>query len=150
MNVERQVTINASADKVWDIVGTKFNDIAKWASFVYESHGNPDLEPGEGRVCETQFGPVVENMKAFDATQRTLTHTILGQSTPPFMKDILNIWKIEPQGEGQSLITFGIEARVLPPFKQLLSGRLKKRFGKQAEGYINELKYFAENDLPKA
>ena len=67
MEIERQVTINASAKKVWDIVGTKFSDIAEWASFVQESHDNPDLEPGEGRVCQTSFGPVSETIGAVPA-----------------------------------------------------------------------------------
>ena len=65
-------------------------------------------------------------------------------------EDILNVWHIEPQGDDTSLVTFSIEARVLPPFKQLLGGRLEKQFGKQAEGFINELKIFAETGTPVA
>ena len=64
MELTKQMTVNASADKVWKIVGTDFNDISEWASPVLDSHANPDLAPGEkGRVCEVKgAGQVIENI----------------------------------------------------------------------------------------
>jgi carbon monoxide dehydrogenase subunit G len=145
MEVKKQITMNAPAEKIWDVVGTRFNEISEWVSFVEHSAPNPDLPEGEGRVCQTDFGPVKENITAFDAETRSLAHTIEGKSTPFFMKDILNIWQVEPLDENRSQVTFKIKARVLPPFKQLLTSRLESKFGERADEYVNELQVFVEN-----
>lgn len=148
MRIETQMEIKAPADKVWQVVGEQFNDIANWASFVSQSHANPEVGEGEGRVCQTDFGPVTENITAFQPQSRSLSHSIEGSSTPFFMRDVLNHWHIEEAGKGASTVTFAISANVMPPFKQLLSRRLQDRFGRQARGYVRELKHFVETGEP--
>jgi hypothetical protein len=91
MNFTKQVTINASADKVWEIIGTNFNDISEWSSFVITSEANPDVEPGAGRVCHVKgAGEVVENLFQFDDNQRELAFTLEGSKNPFFMQRIEN------------------------------------------------------------
>jgi carbon monoxide dehydrogenase subunit G len=144
MKVEREIEIEAPAQEVWSLVGEQFNDIANWASFVSESHGNPDLEEGQGRVCQTDFGPVDETITEFQPKNRSLSHTVEGNSTPFFMRNVLNHWHVKDDGKGRSKVSFAISAEMVPPFKQLLAKRLESKFGVQAEAYINELKHFAE------
>ena len=148
MQIRKQIQIDSPPSAVWNIVGTRFNDISELASFVQESHAIPDLPEGSGRVCQTSFGPVKEDITHFDDAQMTLSHTIEGNSTLPFVKDILNTWKIDAGENGGSLVTFEIQARLVTPFKQLLGGRMRRQLGKQAEGYVNELKQFAEQGEP--
>ena len=152
MELTKQVTINASAEKVWKIVGDDFNDVSEWASPVLESHANPNLPPGEkGRVCQVKgAGEVVENVYEYDDEQRELAFTLEGGKFPFFMRRIENVWRVEPKGDNQSVAEIGVNITLMPVFKQLLSGRLKTALSKQADGFLGELKYFAENDRPKA
>lgn len=58
-----QVSINASAEKVWEVISTNFNDISEWSSFVITSHGIPNLPTGSGRICNVKgAGEVVEKL----------------------------------------------------------------------------------------
>lgn len=151
MELTKQVTVNASADKVWKIVGTDFNDISEWASPVLESHANPNLPKGEkGRVCQVKgSGEIIENIYEYSDEQRELAFTLEGGKFPFFVKGIANIWHIEPKGDDQSVVSIGVDMQLMPVFSQLLNGRLQKAIGKQADAFLGELKYYAENDQPK-
>ena len=63
MQFSKQITVNASAERVWKIIGEDFNDISEWSSFVLTSEANPDVPEGGGRVCNVKgVGDVVENI----------------------------------------------------------------------------------------
>lgn len=62
-------TINASADKVWHVMGDDFVHVSKWANGVLTSVPNPNSEqkfsdaPTGGRVCQVKgFGEIVEDI----------------------------------------------------------------------------------------
>lgn len=152
MNFTKTVTINTSADKVWQIVGTDFNDVAQWASPVLESHANPDLPEGEkGRVCQVKgVGRVVENIYHYDESQRELAFTLQGEKNPFFMKEIKNIWRVEPNGNDRANVHMTVDITLMPVFKQLLTSRLNKALSQRADGFLNELKQFAETGQPQA
>jgi len=151
MEFERKATINASADKVWKIIGTDFNDISEWASPVLESHAIPNLPEGSGRVCNVEgAGKVIEALFEYDDKKQALAFTLDGEKNPFFFKRVENHWRVEPKGDNQSVAYFGVKIELLPVFKQLLSGRLKSKLQVRADHFVGELKYFAENDRAKA
>jgi len=151
MNFERQVTINSSADKVWKIIGTDFNNISEWASPVLESHAIPNQSEGSGRVCNVNgAGKVTEELFEYDDKKQALAFTLDGEKNPFFFKRVENHWRVEPKGDNQSVAYFGVNIQLLPVFKQLLSGRLKSKLQVRADQFVSELKYFAENDKSKA
>ncbi len=151
MEFERQVAVNASADKVWKIIGTDFNNISEWASPVLESHAIPSLPEGSGRVCNVKgAGKVTEALFEYDDKKHALAFTLEGEKNPFFFKRVENYWRVEPKGDNQSIAYFGVKIELLPVFKQLLSGRLKSKLQVQADQFVSELKYFAENDRPRS
>ncbi len=150
MNVTRQVTVNAPADKVWSILGTDFNKISEWASFVIDSEGIPDLPSGSGRVCQVKgSGEVKETIYKYDEDDRELAFILEGKKIPFFMQKIDNTWRVTPQGDDRAELQVNVDLTVMPVFKQLMSGLLSKQMGKTADSILGELKYFAENDQPK-
>jgi len=79
MKLSGEVTIHASADRVWAIVGPQFAQIGDWATSIAASHPADDARPQPGRpavvgrVCETRvstFAQVTESVIAFDSTNR--------------------------------------------------------------------------------
>ncbi len=151
MEIKRQVTVNASADKVWKILGTDFNNMSEWSSFVLESKAIPDLPPGSGRVLNTkELGEVVETIYKYDDDKRELAFILEGKKMPFFMRKIDSTWRVKPQGDARSVLEVQFDVTVMPVFKQLMSGMISKGIAKRTDGLISELKYFAENDQPKA
>ncbi|KAA3642373.1 MAG: SRPBCC family protein [Chloroflexi bacterium] len=150
MELTKEIMVNAPADKVWKIVGADFNEISEWSSFVITSEQNPGLPDGGGRVCDVKgFGETVETLYEYDDEQRELAFTLEGGGTPFFMREVKNSWHIEPDGEDKSRVQIGVQAELMPVFKQLMTGRLTKVMEKRADVILGELKYFAENGEAK-
>ena len=150
MEYSTQVTVNASAEKVWKIIGTDFNDISEWASFVITSEANPDLPEGGGRVCNVKgAGEIYETIYQYDDADRNLAFTVQGGINPFFIRKIENSWAVEPKGENQSVVHMGVNVKMLPVFEQVMRFPLTKVFKKRAGIILDELKYFAENGKAK-
>jgi len=151
MQVSRQTTVNTSADKVWQILGTDFNNVSEWAGTVLESNAIPDMPEGSGRLCNVKgVGKTVEKLTSFDDDRRKFSFTFENPNIPFFVKKIENTWRVTPKGNDQSLVQVNADVNLMPVFSQLLGGMMSKRLGKGAEGLLGELKYFAENGKPKA
>ena len=146
MQFAKQITINTSADKVWEILGTNFNEISEWASLVLESQAIPDLPTGSGRICQVKgLGETYEKLENFDNQNREFTFTLKSAKLPFFMRRIANTWHVEPQGDNQAQVSVSSDITLLPLFSQLLSGKIHKGLVKSADDLLAELKYFAEN-----
>jgi len=151
MQLTRQTTVNISADKVWQILGSDFNNISEWAGVVLESNAIPDMPEGSGRLCNVKgVGKTVEKLTSFDDDRRKFSFTFENPNIPFFVKKIENTWRVTPKGNDQSLVQVNADVNLMPVFSQLLGGMMSKRLGKGAEGLLGELKYFAENGKPKA
>ncbi|MCP4368161.1 MAG: SRPBCC family protein [Deltaproteobacteria bacterium] len=151
MQVTQQTTVNLAADKVWQILGTDFNNISEWAGVVLESNAIPDIPEGSGRICNVKgVGKTVEKLTSFDDDQRKFSFTFENSTIPFFVKKMENTWSVTPKGNDQSLVQVNADVNLMPVFSQLLGGMMSKRLGKGAEGLLGELKYFAENGKPKA
>ncbi len=146
MQVHRQIEIKASADKVWKIVGTDFNNISEWSSSVSESHAASDTSPHGGRVCQIKGGgELVETLRLFDDDQRELAFTLKSKSIPFFVQNLESKWSIEPKGDDESIVHINADIQLMPMFRQLISGRVGKIFMKQADELLGDLQYFVEN-----
>ena len=149
MQFTKQVTINASADKVWEILGTQFNNISEWSSLVVTSNAIPNLPEGSGRICHVKgFGETVEKLTDFDNQRREFTFTLESAKTPFFLKNIANTWRVEPQGENRSVVTVSPDVNLMPVFSQLMGGMMRKQLEKTSDIILSELKHFAETGQP--
>lgn len=151
MQFSKQTTINTSADKVWEILGTNFNNISEWASFVLDSQAIPDLPEGSGRICNVKgLGETYERLENFDVQNREFTFTFENEKLPFFMRRIANTWHVEPQGENQARVSVSSDVTLLPVFSQLLSGKIRKGLVESADELLNELKQYAETGVAVA
>lgn len=147
MEFKRNVTVNAPADKVWEVLGPGFNDISNWASPVITSEPLPDLPAGSGRVCNVKgAGAVEETIYHYDDDNRKLAFILKGKKIPFFVKKIDNTWNVEPIDDNQSKVQVHANITLMPVFSQIISGMLSKAMSKQADGLLSELKDYVEND----
>lgn len=151
MKLTKQFTVNASADHLWEIMGTQFADISSWASGVYASQGhyNGDRLPGapySGRVCETSIGTLKEQILIYDDQSRTVSYNAKGEKLPFFVKHMANTWTFTPLGKGRCKGEMNLEVSLLPGFNLVMGTLMKIRLSGALTETIEELTYFAENE----
>ncbi len=146
MEVNRQISINASADKLWKILGADFGNVDVWASRMLESQASDGLSSLGGRIVTTvEYGEAQEILYEFDEAQRQLAYTVQAKGLPPIVKDVTTGWRVEPNGEDQSIVHIQFKANLTD---ESMSDMIHQQFGMGLEKLFAELKYFAENDQP--
>ncbi|MEM7536214.1 MAG: SRPBCC family protein [Chloroflexota bacterium] len=145
MEVIRQLTVNAPATRLWEIVGEDYVNVGNWTSQIETSGPNPDLPPGQGRVCSTPgFGDIKETVTQFDEQRHVLSYAADVQKMPFFVKEMGNTWRIEPKGQNQSVVHMHMKGRLLPVFAQLMGPVMKGQMSKTVDIILEELKHYAE------
>ena len=90
MNVQTSTTIDASAETLWAILATDYNNIGDWTTAVLHSEQDPDLPEGEGRIIQVpRLGEVREPIRHLDAERRTFTFEVIADGFPFFVKSLL-------------------------------------------------------------
>ena len=145
MNISQQITVNASADKVWSIVGTDYANAKKWATRMLDSRSGDDLGSMGGRYVNTvEYGEATETLYQFDNEQRELAYTVNG-NLPPVITDVTTGWRVEANGKNQSTVTTTFGAKMLNPE---MEGMISQRLLQGLVPLLEELKHYAENDQP--
>lgn len=153
MQIKQQVTINASADKVWDILGPQYGQVSDWISAVHvskerKSVGAPRHAPVSGRVCETDLGPFKETVTRYDAGNRSLAYTAQGDKMPFFVKQMSNAWQITPLDDHNAKVEMCLEVSILPVFNLVMGPMMRMQMGGILKNAVEELKYYAETGMP--
>lgn len=147
MRIAQTITIAASADRVWDLIGHGFTDMGSWASAVTSSTASAS---GDGRVCEVDglgaVGPIVEKLTSYDDQQRELTYEVEA-GRPAFVASARNTWRVDHLTAGGARVAISAEvelrglARLATPVTavglRLLGGRT-----------LRELRYLVEHGVP--
>lgn len=136
------IEINAPADAVWELVGTRFGELSTWANPV---HASTMLEP-DLRRCQTSLGTVHERVLAFDDAARTLTYEAVVR--PPWMKRGVNRWTVTPLGAGrcrvESVATIEVHAGEMLRLVGLLPRLVRM------SRTLDDLRVYAETGEPSA
>ncbi|MEM9798470.1 MAG: SRPBCC family protein [Pseudomonadota bacterium] len=152
MIVTREITIAASAERVWDILGPNYADAAAWASSVYVSRARQDgpVLPGAplaGRTCETSLGPFTETIETYDPADRRVAYSATGAKMPGFVKRLSNEWIVEPEA-GAARVRCTLTADIAFPFNLLMGPLMRLQFGRVLKQATQELKHYAETGRP--
>ncbi|MEM9157034.1 MAG: SRPBCC family protein [Cyanobacteria bacterium P01_F01_bin.33] len=153
MEIKRQVIINASADKVWNILGPQYDRVAEWVSTVQVSRSHDSgavlpHAPISGRVCETDLGPFQETITQYDEGERILAYQAQGEKMPFFVKQLSNHWTVTPLNNSQSRVDMRAEISLLPVFGLMMGPIMRMQMGGILTNATEELKYFAEKGVP--
>ncbi len=153
MQIKKQFTVNASADRLWEIMGIQFADISQWASDIHTSRErNSGIVPQgascSGRVCETSMGSFKEQILKYDAQKKMLSYDARGDKMPFFVKHLENNWTFTPLAGGKCKVEMRMEMSLLPVFNLLMGPMMRMQMGGVINQVIEELTYFAENGTP--
>lgn len=151
-----ETKINAPAEKVWEILGKDFVNIAAWTATVKESSPvTANNIPSEftplahiefpGRKTYTQNKgrelTAIEVLTIYSDQDRELE--FYGVGIPKFMEYVSDKQSVQSLGVNESVVVFDVNMR-LKGIAKLLKGFIKSRFQKTFLGIQQELKIYAE------
>ena len=149
MRVAMSRTVNASVERVWEIVADRYVDTGDWASAVYVSSARPGVPkaagaPALGRVCQTSLGTFTETIEAWDPEARTLTYSATGDKMPGFVRNLRNTWTLVPLGGGRTEARVALSADIAFPFNVLMGWLMKRQFRSAIGDTLDDLATYAE------
>ncbi|MEM8964196.1 MAG: SRPBCC family protein [Acidobacteriota bacterium] len=153
MHINRQITIDAPIDQVWDVLGHRYDQVDRWASSVSHSApsavGQPlDGAPVAGRVCQTELGPFKESIFEYDENKNVLAYRASGSKMPFFVKDLRNRWSLNKVDDTRTEVDMAMSAELAFPFNLIMSLPMKTQFARVLDFAIEELKHYVETGNP--
>ena len=153
MEIRREILIDSSSEKIWNVIGNRFGDVQDWLSVVKSSkvsNTNKLLEGAlcSGRICITNFGKVTETITHFNEKEKILSYDAKAEKMPFFVKGLENTWKIISIEDGKSKASVTFKMKVVFPFNLFVNFMMKPQMDKTMRLSLEELKYFVENDKP--
>jgi Polyketide cyclase / dehydrase and lipid transport len=152
--LSRRITIAASADAVWEVVGRQFDRIGEWATVIPASAPDPAAAghvdaPVPGRVCQTGIRlvpQVSETIIAYDEADRSLTYQAAGM--PAFVTVACNTWRVTRLDARHAQVTFAGQFQT-----RGLIGRLARRvilfqIRRKGRHLLDDLKHYVEHGTP--
>lgn len=112
MKFEKRKIIDASADRVWEVVAHDFADVGEWSSAVAASSPNsaaptPAGATVGGRVCATPgFGDLEETFTSYSEKNRDFTFEVSGM--PSFITLARNHVTVRPLGADRAEVHLSI------------------------------------------
>jgi len=102
LDIKESIEINTSAERVWEIIGPNFLNIADWGSGVNKSWNNESVPatfegaPAGGRFCELgKFGKADERIVHYDQAQKEIIWSAKIDKMPSFLVGLQNSLKVE-------------------------------------------------------
>ena len=153
MKIQRKITIDASIDKLWDILGTNYADAGIWNSAVFisaQTAAQPKIEsaPVSGRVCQTSLGPFTETINQFDETAHRIGYTATGDAMPGFVKGLHGYWSLNRVSANRTEVNMMLTVDIAFPFNVLMGWMMKLQFNGAIKSSLGDLKHYAETGKP--
>jgi hypothetical protein len=161
----RQITVEAPADAVWDLVGRRFDRIGEWATAIAASAPiaptpsatAPTRSPAStvagapvaGRVCRTGIRllpEVTETIVAYDDAARTLTYRASG--LPAFVATARNTWTVTPVGEQRTRVTLQARFDTRGLISALARWAILIQVGRTSRHLAADLRHYLEHGTP--
>lgn len=148
--VQKEITINISADQLWEMVGPGFIDVYKWSSNVDHATGGGEAE-FEGAVCSERFcdvnvkgfSKISEKLIKYNESDMSLAYEVV-DGMPGFVTRAMNDWTVVPINENSSKLIMKAEFGSKGLMGSLMNGMMEKKMNRTLETVLNDAKTYAE------
>lgn len=150
MVIRKDIIINVSIEKAWEVLGHQFSNPSQWASAVRHSEGRGASFDGAScseRGCSTTIGEIREKLTHYSDEDHSLAYEV-AEGMPSFVKYATNSWKLTELDADKTCLeihvviqTSGLIGAIMQPFMNIQMSR----FGKEA---LEDLKYYLEQGVP--
>jgi hypothetical protein len=155
INSNKEISINISAEKLWEIIGPGFAEYDKWATIVdhAEGKGNSDLEgaPHDERVCSVNNGQPGPN----EVTEKVLDYSDEGmnlkyeaiQGMPPMMAYATNQMTVVSNSDSTSKLVVNMEWGINGPMNDEMNTMMQGGMTSTMDVFLNDAKVYAETAM---
>ena len=149
MHLQKEIIIDAPADKVWATIGRDYTKVGDWASIINRSGARKNIEGDTtGRTCESTYGAVSEMITRYDEESRLLSYQADG--LPAMFKEGGNTWQVHEVAPGKSKVTMYLKMKFAPLPGLLMGWMIKGKMNKDTDQLMLDLKHFVETGKPTA
>ena len=147
LHIDKEVSIDAPAEKVWEVLGDNYENVGRWATVIPESAPRNNQE-GElqGRTCYTAYGDTKEMITNWD--EQNMTYSYQADGLPAIFKSGGSTWAIRPVGGHRSHVTMKLRMEFAPLPGLLMGWLMKPRMDKDMDGLMDDLKHYVEKGTP--
>lgn len=153
-DLTREITINVSADELWEMVGPGFTDVYKWASNVDHSEGAGTAEFSGAtcseRTCDVAvkgFNKIQEKLVKYSDDQMNLAYSV-HEGMPGFITEATNDWTVVPVSDTQCKLVMKAKFRTKGLMGSLMTGNMEKKMNTLLGTVLNDAKVYAETGNP--
>jgi hypothetical protein len=154
MKVADEITIEAPAAHVWDILAHRFAEVGSWATAIaasraIEAGGHQSAAPVAGRACETgvALAPhVEETIVAYDEVGRSFSY--VGDGLPAFVASARNDWRVSEIGADRCKVRAEATVVTRGPIGRVLGPLMAFQFRRTGRAFLQDLKHYAEEGQP--
>ncbi len=147
MKVRNEITIEISAQKVWKVMGTRFDQIHVWSSFFIDSKPVEEKKFTEvnfsGRNVVVQNGKNTHSLDIFDTDNYTLSYTVTA-GAPTFADKAEAKWslKVIDPNTCKAVIDVTMQLKEGIPAKKVTE--VSQWLGQSSKNMLEELKHYVE------
>ena len=153
VKLSSETIVEASADRVWEVVGHQFAHIGEWARAIPASRARDEAgataAPVAGRVCETgvsMFPEVEETIVAYNEATRTLSY--VGAGLPAFVAEARNRWEVTPIDDHHARVRLDATVQTRGILGQLLAVPFRLWARRSGARMLDDLKHYVEHGRP--
>ncbi len=152
MEIKKEIIINKSIEKAWQILGTEFADAYKWSSVINHSEAkNQESLNGSScteRGCDIKgMGKLKEKLLSFSPENYKLSYQII-EGLPSMVKYAENNWTLTSLGADKTKLEMVLKAETQGFMGTLMKPMMKMNFSKMGKGLTEDFKFYVENGKP--
>lgn len=153
-NVEKEIIVNVSAEKLWELIGPGFIEVYKWSSQVDHASGS-EATAFEGAVCSERscdvsvkgFSTINERVTAYNESKMNLVYEVF-EGMPGFVTKAINDWTVVSLGANKSKLVMKARFDTKGLMGAMMKGMMRKKMDKALGIVLNDAKYYAETGTP--
>ncbi|MFI1773329.1 SRPBCC family protein [Thalassobellus citreus] len=150
--INHEITIEASIDDAWEILGPQFQNAQIWASSVKHSEAlnNESLNGSNTTVrgCAIKgMGEIKETLLSYSPNNYSLSY-VVKEGMPKMVKHASNNWQLIDLGNGKTKLKMKIEMKTGGFMGWMMRGMMKRKMTKLSSQIAEEFKYYVENGKP--
>jgi hypothetical protein len=152
MELRAETIIDAPADAVWAVLGTRFGEIAVWAAPINASAIDGEASVGAVRTCQfAGFGPfkpgiVKEQLRSFDQKSRTLEYVAI-DGLPSFAEHAVNHFSVHALSDARCTVRSYATLELRGPMR-IFGWLVRRRLQKVGSQVLEELRHYVEHGRP--
>lgn len=152
IDITNTFVVDASADRLWEVMVGEFQDVARWASGLDASGPNPHVDDraapegidAAGRSCVVPgLGQTDERLNVFDPEGYRFSYTVDAEKVPSFVSGMENTWTFRALGPDRTEVRQALTAEAHGVLGAAMKPLLQRQFRSLLSNLQEDLTVYA-------